>query len=182
MKAKTDTRLFDAYTISTIVAIVIFLVASRWFPWIKIQALYPKVGSFFQFPYRLMLGTYPLLLMESGISITELVRNKGSVVKNYAIFALLIVLLQNFSFNVIANYNQTKLFLTSSKVVLMSNIYFAAKKPKKIKYITRHTTGGKLFSLAKHVEPDYLPCKKHASNLVYAHMVVDQQHHYIYKV
>lgn len=169
-------------TISTMVAIVIFLVASRWFPWIKIQALYPKVGSFFQFPYRLMLGAYPLLLMGSGISITELVRNKGSVVKNYAIFALLIVLLQNFSFNVIANYNQTKYFLTSNKVVLMSNTYFVAKKPKKIKYITRHTTSGKLFSLAKHVEPDYLPCKKHASNLVYAHMVVDQQHHYIYKV
>lgn len=37
-------------TISTIVAIVIFLVASRWFPWIKIQALYPKVWFFLSIP------------------------------------------------------------------------------------------------------------------------------------
>lgn len=169
-------------TISTIVGFLILLVSSRVIPWDRIQSAYPKIGASFQFPYRLVLGAYPLMLLAFGITITHLIKKHGHLVNNYAIFFLILVLIQNFSFNFIANYKKTNSFLRSNKVVVMSNKHAITKNRKKIKYAIRHTNDDNLFKLVKHVEPDYLPYNKRASNMLYAKKIVNQQNKYTYSV
>lgn len=170
-------------TISTIVALVFLVVSSRIFPWTFIQQIFPKLGASFQFPYRLMVGAYPLLLMSVGISLNQLVKKYHEVAKYYTIFALMLILLHNFSFNLTSIYRNTNNFIDEEQVVEMNNYCMITADKEDIKSSARYSNDGKLFELVSHVEPDYLPVKKHhVSNSYYLRGVMKQNYKYLYQV
>ena len=56
-------------TTVTIYGLIILAVASIYFPWGVVQRIFPFTKSLFQFPYRLIVIAYPLLILGIGLTI-----------------------------------------------------------------------------------------------------------------
>ncbi|RVU69872.1 MULTISPECIES: cell division protein [Lactobacillus] len=168
-------------TLITFVAMIILLISSKAFPWARLQALYPRLGSSLQFPYRLMVGAWPLLLLGIGISMTYLMKNV-KFVNVLVILSLVFAFGQNLSANYAVNRARSLEFLNPHHVVIIQSYSKITKHRKQLKHVLRYSNSGKLFKLINHLEPDYLPYTKHASNLTYQKQILDQRKHYHYAV
>ena len=163
---------------ATIGSLVIIFIASKYFPWGKIQGRIPKLGSFLQFPYRIAIGAYPLLLLAIGITLTQVMKNGLKITKEYAVFIVFFAILQTFAGTIRTINSYTKAFLDPTHVVTMGNHYKLPKDRKQIQWITRNTNNGELFENMNRAEPDYLPINPSANNMVYRHDVLDNQKKY----
>ena len=84
-------------TLTTFVGLFILLISSHLMPWAKIQAVFPKLTSSLQFPYRLTVGAWPLLLLGIGISMTNLMKKNIKLVNMLVIMGLVLAFAQNFA-------------------------------------------------------------------------------------
>lgn len=84
-------------TLTTFVGLFILLISSYLMPWAKIQAVFPKLISSLQFPYRLTVGAWPLLLLGIGISMTNLMKKNIKLVNILVIMGLVLAFAQNFA-------------------------------------------------------------------------------------
>ncbi|TSO26139.1 cell division protein [Lactobacillus sp. LL6] len=159
-------------TLATIWSLMIFVVSSKLMPWDAIQAKYANLGSSLQFPYRLVVGAIPLMLMAFGISATQIWEQKNyrEVKRNFILFAILIVIFEGLGSSVAMNYSYANTYANSKRVVSMDSYYTISKNRKKFRRLTRKTNNGELFRNLSHAEPDYLP--KPVSNDFYGNYVI----------
>ena len=162
-------------TLATIVSVIIILFSSVLVPWDRVQARFPKLGQMFQFPYRLDVGAIPLILVGIGISLTELMQTNIKVVRAYSVMIVFLTLMQLFAGTVRSEY-------ATNTTNRMLNYYIMTKDVSQIKHATRYTNNDKLFNLIKRSEPDYLPIKTSADNMLYNHKILDQQNNYKRKI
>lgn len=161
----------------TLVGWAIFLLASRFMPWRRIQGRFPKLGSTFQFPYRLIVGAIPLLLIGLGITLTQIWNSNIKVAREYIIFILLFAILEMFAGTIRTEHIYTQRFLNPTHVVTMGNHYKLPKKKDRarVQWLTRNTNDGQIFNMISRSEPDYLPAYPSPNNIVYRHAVIDKQ-------
>lgn len=165
-------------SMATVFGGIIMIFSSIIVPWAKVQAHFPKLGQIFQFPYRLTIGAIPLMLMGVGISLTQLMNTNVKIVKDYAIMAVVLTLMEVFAGTVRQEYVGTTNAQDPSIAVGMVNYYTMTPYTPKIRYATQHTNNGYLFKLITRAEPDYLPVKTSADNLLYDYKIIGQQHRY----
>lgn len=169
-------------TMVTIIALVILLLASSLMPWAQIQAHFPSLKSSLQFPYRLAVGAWPLILLGVGISMTNLMKKKDKLTDVLIIVGLVLTFSQNLSVNYAINRQRTLEFLDPNYVVIIQRYSKITKHRRKLQHILRYTNNDSLFKAGNHTEPDYLPYTKHASNVTYQKKILDQAKHYHYHV
>lgn len=61
----------------TLEGLCFLIVSSRLLPWQTIQAKYPGLASSFQFPHRLVVIAYPLLLLAVGLTCQQIISRQG---------------------------------------------------------------------------------------------------------
>lgn len=166
----------------TLISMLILLISSKLMPWAKIQAVFPKLTSSLQFPYRLTVGAWPLLLLGIGISMTNLMKKNIKLVNMLVIVGLVLAFAQNFAANYATNKTRSLEFLNPHHVVIIRRYSKITKHRKKLQHILRYTNNGQLFKAINHTEPDYMPYTKHASNVTYQKKILDQAKHYHYRV
>ena len=66
-------------------------------PWNKIQGRFPKLGLTFQFPYRLIIGAIPLILLALGIVLTKIWERNVKVTNEFIAFILMFAIMQTFA-------------------------------------------------------------------------------------
>lgn len=169
-------------TFITIVGIVIVLLSSKLMPWDHLQAIFPMMGRYLQFPYRLTIGAWPLLLLGVGLSATELIDHYSKVAYSIIIFGLILVLLQNFSTNFATNRFRTEEFLNPRRVIIIQSYSHADKDRLKFQRILRTTNNGELFKYISHAEPDYLPHIKGNTKKLYQKNILRKHKKYHFQV
>ena len=169
-------------TLTTFVGLFILLISSYLMPWAKIQAVFPKLTSSLQFPYRLTVGAWPLLLLGIGISMTNLMKKNIKLVNMLVIMGLVLAFAQNFAANYTTNRTRALEFLDPHHVVIIQTYSKITKHRKKLQHILRYTNNDQLFEAINHTEPDYMPYTKHASNATYQKKILNQAKHYHYQV
>lgn len=167
-------------TLTTFVGLFILLISSYLMPWAKIQAVFPKLISSLQFPYRLTVGAWPLLLLGIGISMTNLMKKNIKLVNMLVIMGLVLAFAQNFAANYTTNRTRALEFLDPHHVVIIQTYSKITKHRKKFQHILRYTNNDQLFEAINHTEPDYMPYTKHASNATYQKKILNQAKHYHY--
>lgn len=167
-------------TLTTFVGLFILLISSYLMPWAKIQAVFPKLISSLQFPYRLTVGAWPLLLLGIGISMTNLMKKNIKLVNMLVIMELVLAFAQNFAANYTTNRTRALEFLDPHHVVIIQTYSKITKHRKKFQHILRYTNNDQLFEAINHTEPDYMPYTKHASNATYQKKILNQAKHYHY--
>lgn len=169
-------------TAITIVSFLILLLASQLMPWQKIQAVFPKLASSLQFPYRITVGAWPLILLGIGISATHLMQKNIKLIDTLVIVSLTLAFAQNFACNYTTNRARSMRFLNPNKVVVIKTHSKITKHRKKLQHILRSTNNDELFKNLNHTEPDYLPYTKHASNATYQKKILNKTKYYHYDV
>lgn len=169
-------------TLITVVAMLILLIASRVMPWAQIQNLYPSLGSSLQFPYRLAVGAWPLILVGIGISATDLMKKNIESINLVIILGLVLTLCQNLSANYAINRARSLEFLDPHHVVIVQSYSKITKNRKQLQPLLRYSNSNKIFKLVNHTEPDYLPYTKHASTAIYQNKILNKTKYYHYDV
>lgn len=164
--------------LATLVAWFTFIISSKHIPWKRIQARFPKLGSTFQFPYRLTIGAVPLILLAIGIVLTQVMNSNIHVAKEFVVFMLFFAIMQTYAGTVRTISRYTNAFLDPTHVITMANNYKLPKNRTRVQWITRNTNNGELFDLIKRGEPDYLPVNPSANNILYRKTVLDHQKDY----
>lgn len=119
-------------TMVTIIALVILLLASSLMPWAQIQAHFPSLKSSLQFPYRLAVGAWPLILLGVGISMTNLMKKKDKLTDVLIIVGLVLTFSQNLSVNYAINRQRTLEFLDPNYVVIIQRYSKITKHRRKL--------------------------------------------------
>lgn len=171
-------------TMITLVSVAVLILASTWMPWYRLQKLFPQIGGILQFPYRLALMAFPLLLLGAGISLTQiLVHFSGqTIAKDTITVALMLVLIQNIGGNISLNRSRTRRYQNPKQVLLMGSAHDVTKDRLYLRRTLRYSSDFTLFTLVSHVEPDYLPYQGRPSNIVFGQDVIDECSHYHYQV
>ena len=164
--------------IVTLTAWFIFLISSKYMPWNKIQGRFPKLGLTFQFPYRLIIGAIPLILLALGIVLTKIWERNVKVTNEFIAFILMFAIMQTFAGTIRTVARYTNAFKDPTHVITMGNRYKLPKNRKQIQWITRNTNNRELFEDILRGEPDYLPINPSANNLVYRKVILDHQKDY----
>lgn len=162
-------------SLATIWSLILILFASSLLPWAKIQEVLPVLGRNFQFPYRLALGAFPLILMAMGMTCTKIVASGSVVKRNWLIFVILLTIMQFFGNEVGINAYYTSMYQNPKEVIVMSHFYTMTKERKQFYHVLEETNSGKLFALMSHVEPDYLPTKANDAAEIYGRQIVKQR-------
>lgn len=169
-------------TMVTMVGVIILILASKLMPWEKAQSVFPSLTSSVQFAYRIIVGAVPLILLGIGISATKLMDKNIELINILAILGLVFPFAQNLTANYATNLVRTTEFLNPKKVVIIQTYSKITKNRSKLQGILRNTNDGQLFKYINHLEPDYLPYTKHASNITYQKEILNKIKHYHYDV
>ncbi|GFZ27168.1 hypothetical protein [Lactobacillus corticis] len=159
-KARWLTNFLTIYALG-----MLFCVSSK-FPWDYLQAKLPIIGSYFQFPYRLLIVGYPLMLASLALTLTELAKRPEKLA--FGTWAAFLILL--LGVNVASNYSRLVLHTSSQyekvknsskyyqKTATRGNYYLKAKNPAKLMASMR-TKGqlGEMFKEISKINPDYMP-------------------------
>lgn len=86
--------------LTSVEGFIFLAIASKYFPWKAIQTHLPALKNFLQFPHRLLIIAYPLLLLGLAITITQLMARKETATLGKAALVLtLFVTMQNYGSN-----------------------------------------------------------------------------------
>lgn len=170
-------------TFSTWVSVVFFVISSQLVPWAKIQVAFPRLSQNFQFPYRLLVGAWPLMIMSIGITLTYFFSLKEKPFKETIIVLLGLVTAQAVIPVVINNYKMTSYWATPTRKKIRTDNYKEVAHSRASIQKTMNTSySGKLFKEIYHIEPDYLPIKKRANNTLYEKDIVKKSKKYHHRV
>lgn len=121
----------------------LLLISSPIFPWQVVQKIFPALESSFQFPSRLVIIAYPLIILGFGLTLNTFIK-KNNRVKQVAKMAMLLLALETMVPTVFTSYRFRSNHLFSEEVQLQ------AKKSDKSILVNNQS-----FS----VPVDYLPAK-----------------------
>lgn len=144
-------------TFVTIWGTVLLGLSSFVFPWGLVQRVFPSLKSYFQFPFRLTVVAYPLILLGMALTVNYLLK-EGVKPKAVGISLVTILLLEAAGPNIITNHIFT----------------VACRKDAQVQVVAKQSTSDKMLEMLKwHYLPDYLPTKDKS---------IDQNAAYLYKV
>lgn len=144
-------------TFVTIWGTVLLGLSSFVFPWGLVQRVFPSLKSYFQFPFRLTVVAYPLILLGMALTVNYLLK-KGVKPKAVGISLVTILLLEAAVPNIITNHIFT----------------VACQKDAQVQVVAKRSTSDKMLEMLKwHYLPDYLPTKDKS---------IDQNAAYLYKI
>lgn len=127
------------------------------FPWGLVQRVFPSLKSYFQFPFRLTVVAYPLILLGMGLTVNYLLK-QGVKPRVVGISLVTILLLEAAIPNLITNHIFT----------------VACAKDTTVQQVAHKSNDSKMLNMLKwHYLPDYLPTKDKS---------IDQNAAYLYKI
>lgn len=146
----------------TIMGAMILLISSTWFPWTTIQQVLPTLQTTLQFPSRLTVIAYPLLLTGLAISCQQLVdRTPRSELRSRLITGLLLFTLFQVAiptttivFRRTAIYESDEVLNTSTALAWVTN------NSKSLRRSVHTDYPGQLLLKVEKRAPDYLPIPK----------------------
>lgn len=147
-------------TIITIFSLMFLFIASKYFPWDAVQHIFPVLREAFQFPRRLFIIIWPLILTGIAMTATELIQEKRDWLKPTVLIILSLAFVNNYT-----NLLQTNYFYTNNSLM------WANKTNRKQRKAVRSTNLGKLFKDLEAPAPDYLPQVKKTSSKRKVHLL-----------
>lgn len=172
----------------TIWGMVLLLLASKLMPWSVIQHSVPMLSRSFQFPYRLTVAAYPLLLAGMGITISELVSNrKLKLLQPILYLCLAIVAVQASLATLRTNGHFTNIYNNPKRVIAITTYSYAVSDRVKFRDATHSDDLGQLLTLFDKSQADYLPDDgrpSHSSSIrkQYQNEVLNQANNYVHYV
>lgn len=124
-------------TVVTVEGGVLLLLSSKLIPWTEIQSKFKFLANYLQFPHRLLIAAYPLILLGIAISISQFDK-RYKIVQIIALCGVGMVILENFGTNYSriiqrTTFNHRAVYEVKSKKYYSSkNIY---KLQKYYKYV-----------------------------------------------
>ena len=153
----------------TIMGTIILLISSTWFPWESIQKAVPILQTTLQFPNRLTVIAYPLLLVGIAMSCQQLIdaaphdRLRLRLVSGLLLFTLFQVVIPTTTsvFRRTAIYESDEVLNTSTALAWVTN------NSKSLRRSVHTDYPGQLLMKVEKRAPDYLPIPKKYLNHTY---------------
>lgn len=153
----------------TIMGTIILLISSTWFPWESIQKAVPILQTTLQFPNRLTVIAYPLLLVGIAMSCQQLIdaaphdRLRLRLVSGLLLFTLFQVVIPTTTsvFRRTAIYESDEVLNTSTALAWVTN------NSKSLRRSVHTDYPGQLLMKVEKRAPDYLPIPKKYLNRTY---------------
>ena len=144
-------------TFVTIWGTVLLGLSSFVFPWGLVQSIFPRLKSYFQFPFRLTVVAYPLILLGMTLTVNHLLK-QGVKPRAVGISLVVVLLLEAALPNIITNHIFT----------------VACGKDAQVQTVAKASNSDQMLKILKwHYLPDYLPTKDKS---------IDQNAAYLYKI
>lgn len=118
---------------------ILLLLSSNLVPWAEIQDKFKFLANYLQFPHRLLIAAYPLILLGIAISISQLDK-KYKTVQIVALCGVGMVILENFGTNY-ARIIQRTTFNHRAVYVVKSKKYYSGKNLYRQKKYYKHVFG-----------------------------------------
>lgn len=168
-------------------SLVLYLSSSLFF-WTPIQKLLPFLASNLQFPVRLTIIAYPLLLAGVAMSAHALLQDSNNIKRHLITGALLFVVMESFVPNVIDAFERSEKYHTYEVLSSWSAVVSVSQNRQEIRHALHDKYPGQLLQLVEKRIPDYLPqidTKNHAkkaNSKLYQEQVIYQYHLFNHKV
>lgn len=180
-----------ANTVATIWGTVILIASSVWTPWEKLATALPTLQSNLQFPNRLTVVAYPLLLVGVAISATNFVHHDHSTLdlrKKVTIMALAFVIVQVFVPNTIDVFQRTAKYKSPTVLNSSSAIAWVTNNRVALRSSVHDLYPGQLINMVEKRSPDYLPIpkkyinKKYIRSFAYQDQIINNSQEYKHTV
>lgn len=156
-------------TVVTVMGAVILFISSTWFPWTAMQKAVPALQTTLQFPNRLTVIAYPLILTGAAISCQQLIYERPHdklrlrLVTGLLLFTLFQVVIPTTTsvFRRTAIYESDEVLNTSTALSWVTN------NSKSLRRSTHTAYPGQLLLKVEKRAPDYLPIPKKYLNQKY---------------
>lgn len=177
-------------TVLTILGSLILILSSSLIPWNTLQNIVPALGHTLQFPNRLTIIAYPLLLAGVGISAMTLGKRaqKIGLSNQLTTGILLLMVFLVFTPTTIDVYKRAARY--DSEIVL--NSFSAITRVSEDKAALRHSVHdlypGQLLTMVEKRSPDYLPIpkkymnQKYVRSYAYEGQIINEAHKYNHTV
>lgn len=158
-------------TTVTIMGAAILMLSSVWMPWEKLADAMPSLQHNLQFPNRLTIIAYPLLLVGVAISATAFVQRDSEqslhLRRNVTIGILIFVITQVFVPNTIDVFQRTARYASPDVLNTSSAIAWVTDNRVKLRRSVHDLYPGQLLTMVEKRSPDYLPIPKKYVNKRY---------------
>ncbi|WP_323062180.1 cell division protein [Limosilactobacillus reuteri] len=177
-------------TVLTLLGSLVLLLSSPLTPWSFFQDVIPALGHTLQFPNRLTIIAFPLLLAGVGISATTLDKKAQEIdLRNQLITGILLLMVfLVFTPTTIDVYKRAARY--DSEIVL--NSFSAITRVSENKTALRHSVHdlypGQLLTMVEKRSPDYLPIpkkymnQKYVRSYAYEGQIINEAHKYTHTV
>ncbi|WP_137597764.1 6-pyruvoyl-tetrahydropterin synthase-related protein [Paucilactobacillus kaifaensis] len=171
----------------TIVGTVFLVLSSELFPWRLLQRQIPILENTLQFPARLTIMAYPLLLCGLAITLSQVIvhyRPRTGLVVSLATIAIVFCTVPNF-FNMV---DRSMTFKSSTVLNSWKGITLRTDSPHKVRGALESSHPGKVFRFVEKRHPDYLPVPPKAAKenfkrtKAYENQVIKQQNKFNHQV
>lgn len=157
-------------TVVTLWGTIILIFSSVWTPWNTLAKVFPVLQSNLQFPSRLTVVAYPLLLLGVALSATSFVQNGGLKAKlrhRLSVAVLFFIVLQVLVPNAVDIYERTARYESSTVLNSSSAIAWVTDNRSAIRHSVHDLYPGQLLTMVEKRSPDYLPIPKKYVNQKY---------------
>lgn len=171
----------------TIIGTIFLILASDFFPWRMIQRQLPILENTLQFPARLTIMAYPLLLCGLAITLSQVVvkyRPKTMLVVGTATLAIIFCTLPN----LVNMVDRSMTFKSATVLNSWKGITVRTDSPHKVRGALNSKHPGSFFQFVEKRHPDYLPVPPAAvrenfkRTKAYEKQVIDQQNKFKHQV
>lgn len=168
-------------TTVTITGAIILFISSVWFPWSMVQHALPCLQTTLQFPNRLTVIAYPLLLTGVACSCQQLVmapkadKLRLRVITGLLLFALFQVAIPTTT----SVFQRTAIYESDEVLNTSSALAWVTPNAKSIRRAVHNDYPGQLLLRVKKRAPDYLPIpekylhKKYVRSYAYQDQIID---------
>lgn len=163
-------------------------VSSKYFPWNYIQMHFPTLRRNLQFPSRLLIIAYPLILVGVGLSISALIRTNINWLKagiyGFTLILMLGVLIPEIKHN---KYLTMRFYDNNNVIVNDASMYHSVVSDRsKIRMASQSHDKHALLTLFTQQQPDYLPQYGKVSNKTaddyYVEQIINRQHKFKHQI
>lgn len=179
-------------TMVTIWGAIIVIFSSIWAPWEKLATAVPSLSHNLQFPSRLTVVAYPLLLLGVAISATTFVQDdhfpKLHLRRNITIGVLIFTIVQVFVPNTIDVFQRTARYQSTEVLNSSSAIAWVTDNRVRLRRSVHDLYPGQLITMVEKRSPDYLPVpkkfinKKYIRSFAYQDQIINHAAEYQHKV
>lgn len=158
-----------ANTVLTSLGAITLILSSVFTPWHKLQALLPVLGHTLQFPNRLTIIAYPLLLAGVAISATTITKQVDllNLRQRLATAVLMLMLFLVFAPTTIDVYKRAARYESENVLNSFSAIARVTDNKAAIRHSVHDLYPGQLLTMVEKRSPDYLPIPKKYMNRKY---------------